>query len=133
MNLYLPPIKLMRKPKIMRKGAKKVIFKAISCAVTAVPMFAPKIIPNDCENDKAPALTNPNVIIVVAVLDWIIEVTIAPEIKPLLGLLVNFFINLLNCSPETLRISWLNCSIPYKNKIIPGKIVKAISNHMILI
>lgn len=62
----------------MRTGAKDVRFRAISCEVTVVPIFAPIMMPSDAANEMMPALTRPTAITVVAVLDWTNAVTSVP-------------------------------------------------------
>jgi len=58
------------------------ILNATSCAVTVVPILAPKITPRAWESDINPAFTKPTSITVVAEDDWIIPVMIAPTRTP---------------------------------------------------
>ena len=58
--------------------------------VTVVPTLAPMMTPRDWCRDKMPAATRPEVMTMVAVLDWISAVTARPRMKARTGLPVSF-------------------------------------------
>ena len=55
------------------------MLKATSCAVMVVPMLAPKMMPMDCTRVRSPAFTKPMTITVLALEDWMTQVTAAPD------------------------------------------------------
>ena len=55
------------------------MLKATSCAVMVVPMFAPNMIPIDWTRFNSPAFTKPITITVLALEDWMMQVTTAPD------------------------------------------------------
>ena len=62
---------------------------ATSWAVIVVPMLAPKINPMACTRESRPAFTKPMTITVLALEDWMTQVTTAPDITATSGLAEN--------------------------------------------
>lgn len=70
--------RVIRKPIVIAGSASPERLKEMICAVTVVPMFAPKMMPIDWTSDSNPALMKPITITVVALEDWITAVTRVP-------------------------------------------------------
>ena len=68
-------------------------------AVTVVPTCAPRMILMACAKVSNPALTNDTVISVVAVDDWMLDVTNIPVMAPMKRFAVIFCNTLRNCGP----------------------------------
>jgi hypothetical protein len=60
------------------------------CAVTVVPIFAPRMTPTDCLSVMMPAFTKPTTMTVVADEDWMTIVTTMPMIRAVKTLPVIF-------------------------------------------
>ena len=121
----------MTNPIRITMGAKAVRFSAMSWEVSVVPTLAPKMIPSDAAKEMIPAFTSPTVMTVVAVLDWTIDVTIAPTTVPRTGVFVERWIRFRNVSPAASWTSRENCSIPYRKRTIPGMMAKSSSHEAI--
>ncbi len=122
----------MTNPIRMKIGAKAVRFRATSWEVRVVPRFAPKMIPRDAAKERMPALTSPNVMTVVAVLDWTTAVTSAPAAVPRTGVWVSRWMMIIRYSPAASWTSRENCSIPYRKRMMPGMIAKTSSHETIV-
>ena len=64
---------MTRKPMATAGSASPERLNEMICAVTVVPIFAPKMIPIDCRRVRSPALMKPITMTVVALDDWITE------------------------------------------------------------
>ena len=69
---------VMTNPIVIAGSARPERLNEMICAVTVVPMFAPKMMPIACVRFSSPALMNPITMTVVALDDWITAVTSVP-------------------------------------------------------
>ena len=95
--------------------------KATICAVTVVPISAPRMTPIACDSDIKPAVTKPTSMTVVTEEDWMIAVTKAPVSRPMIRLVVSLpkiaFMRL----PATLFSASAICSMPKRKTARPPK------------
>ena len=103
--------------------------RRIICAVTVVPIFAPRTIHTACLRFKTPAVISPTVITIVAVDDWITAVTRAPVSTPMKAFAVTFSSTRFRAVPDAFLSPSPMISIPYRNiarppsRVITVKIV----------
>ena len=69
---------VMTKPIVIAGSASPERLNEMICAVTVVPMFAPKMMPIACDRFSSPALMKPMTMTVVALDDWMTAVTSVP-------------------------------------------------------
>ena len=74
--------------------------KRMICAVTVVPMLAPRTMLTDCFRSRMPAPIRPTVKTIVAVELWMTAVTSMPVIRPITGFCVSFPSAFFSASPE---------------------------------
>ena len=99
-------------------------FRSISrmiWAVMAVPTLAPRTMPTDWRKVRNPAPTRPTVRTMVAVEDWIMQVTSMPNRKPMAGRLVTLARAAFMAPPEELFRPSPIIRIPYRNMDRPPR------------
>ena len=106
-------------------GAKAVRLKAVICAVTVVPMFAPMMTPMACPRSISPESTKPITIMSVAEELWISIVTTMPMITAITRLPVTFSSIVLSLSPAACLRPVDITVMPYKNSPTPPSIDSA--------
>ncbi len=106
------PLKMHAKPIATSSSAYLVTLNATICAVTVVPISAPRITPTACDSDISPAETKPTSITVVTEEDWITAVTSVPVISPITRLVVSRARMVFMPSPATDFSAAAICSMP---------------------
>ncbi len=99
--------------------ATSVTLNASICAVTVVPIFAPRMTATLCDVDIKPAEMNPTNSTVVIEDDWIMAVTAAPVAIPRNRLLVILASSTLMKSPTTILSARVRMSRPNRNSASP--------------
>ncbi len=105
--------------------------KATIWAVMVVPMSAPRITPMAWDRDMSPAVTKPTSMTVVTDEDWMMAVTKAPVIRPMMRLLVSRARICFMLSPATFFRASAICSMPYRNTARPPSRVMPIIHQSI--